>query len=155
MWAKVQSRSSNVTYLSHGRLRAWGPGRNSVFCSKFSRRSTHCGALWATYREDEGAHFHPPAVAILCPHPTFRASHPRAVDRLSGRGYGVRRRPGKALGGRCRSPPPPRALRRSDSDHAKCGGVSITDSVVRLSSTEYWLGWENSVFWPKISRRST
>ena len=110
MWAKVQSRSSNVTYLSHGRLSAWGLGRNLVFCSKFSRRSTHCGALWATYREDEGAHFHPPpAVAILCPHPTFRASHPRAVNRLSGRGYGVRRRPGKALGGRCRSPLP-RAL---------------------------------------------
>ena len=66
MWAKVQSRSSNITYLSHGRFSALGLGRNSVFCSKFSRRSTHCGALWATYREEEGAHFHPPT---SCCHP--------------------------------------------------------------------------------------
>ena len=37
---------------------------------------------------------------------------------------------------------------RRESDHAKCGGVSITDSVVSVSRKVHWRGWENTVFWP-------
>ena len=65
-------------------------------------------------------------------HPTFQASHLRAVDRLSGGGCGGAKTARNGVGGPLPIPPPPRALRRSDSDHAKCGGVSITDSVVSV-----------------------
>ena len=66
-------------------------------------------------------------------HPTFRASHLHDVDRLSRGGCGGARTARNGVGGPLPIPPPPRAPRRSDSDHAKCGGVSITDSVFSLS----------------------
>jgi len=89
---------------------------------------------------------HPSQLPSPGHHPTFRASYPRAVDRLSGGGYGGAKTVRNGVGGRCRSPPSPHALRRSDSDHAECGGVSITDTVFRLSRKRSWLGWENTVF---------
>jgi len=54
--------------------------------------------------------------------------------------------------GAAADPPPPRAPppRRSVSDHAKCGGVSITDSVVVFVETA--LGpMGNWGFWALIS----
>ena len=82
-------------------------------------------------------------------HPTFRASHPRAVDRLLGGGYGGAKTARNGVGGLRRLPPPPRARRRSDSDHAKCGGVSITDSVFRLCGNAL-SPMGNWGFWPLI-----
>ena len=79
--------------------------------------------------------FAPPLRLLPSPshHPTFRASHLRDVDRLSGGGCGGAKTARNGVGGPLPIPPPRRALRRSDSDHAKCGGVSITDSVFSLS----------------------
>ena len=49
IWAKVQGRSSNVTYCPHWRLSAWRSTRNSVFCSKNLGSWTDQAGLWTTY----------------------------------------------------------------------------------------------------------
>ena len=90
----------------------------------------------------------PPLLPSPGHRPTFWARHLRTVDRLSGGGCGGARTARNGVGGPLPIPPPRRALRRSDSDHAKCGGVSITDSVASISRKVPWLGWENTVFCP-------
>ena len=62
----------------------------------------------------------PPLLPSPGHHPTFRASRLRAVDRLSEGGCGGARTARNGVGGPLPIPPPRRALRRSDSDHAKC-----------------------------------
>ena len=64
----------------------------------------------------------PPLLPSASHHPTFLASHLRAVDRLSGGGCGGARTARNGVGGPMPIPPPRRAPRRSDSDHAKCDG---------------------------------
>ena len=54
------------------------------------------------------------------------------------------------VGGPLSIPPPPRTLRRSDSDHAKCGGVSITDSVFSVSLKCIGLAGKTRFFAPNF-----
>ena len=103
-------------------------------------------------------HRAPPFAPRLLPspghHPTFRASHLCAVDRLSGGGCGGAKTARNGVGGPCRSPLP----------GAPSGDPTpITPSVEELVSptpfvdfVEMHCGlWEIGVFGPKFSHRQT
>ena len=122
------SRPSSATRrrpIVHRRLTGGGKGL-AILRPGVLRLTVNCAPPFAP----------PPFVATPYPPPTFRVSHPRAVDPLSGGGYGGAKTAWNGVGGRYRSPPPPHALRRSDSDYANC---CETDKVMDKSSPVYFV----------------